>query len=635
MRIYLNFENPSQTSAKLTKSANKFFITIPKPDRFNIVKIRETLYYQSSIDKSSYLNILANGNFVQQLTSENGENTITIPKKYFRQDYNSVGVQSFHKSPDSWIQIDLSKSYIDIYFQLKEFEERLSSIYRYMFDTKNIYRDSINFVFPKLPTEQDLTNYGIVANAIGNILKFRYINFYVSTSISDSMNNIVIGSWKKIRGILQKHIDIKKFDEVAKKGIGTIGVYRNRNNPSKGILVIGGKDTKEIEKAIYKLFDKNLEIYDQQYISIASKEIEIEKAQPYTAPKFAPFGKKIYFRDLGLSSLTFVGKGNFNISYKLNIYPSFKFDNSNIGMRLKYFSSDIAGVDRIFNISINDMFVYQYSDEYLSQKESYRDTGEFGFPANILNGGGKFNFNIEISSLLKDPSIEPSDIKFTLRDDSYIVLPKGKSYIELPELKYIMESSFPFSIYPDLQDTGIVITDFHSQTIASAMFLAFKLGMDIQSPGYFLKLTYDINSVKDKNIILVGKEIRNYGAIYEKAPIQFTKGGIIRRGYDKKTRKSFQYREDIDLSNFVIAQTYQSLFDPKKIVFEVTALSPKVLYIGVHKGFTPDNSWSFKGDIWFYNVESEKAYSYQFQRKYIVENIESEDNNQSISVEEL
>ena len=635
MRIYLNFENPSQTSAKLTKLANKFVINIPRPDRFNIVQVKETIYYQSSIDKSSYLNILANGNFVKQLTSESGENTITIPTKYFRQDYNAIGVQTFHKSQNSWVQIDISRSHIDIYFQLKEFEEKLTSIYRYMFDAKNIYRDSINFVFPKLPTENDLTNYGIVANAIGNILKFRYINFYVATSINNKMNNIVVGSWKSIRGILKNHIDIKKFDEVAKKGIGTIGIYKNLQNPTKGILVIAGSSNREITQAIYKLFDKSLRIYDQQHLSIASKKIEIEKSKPYTAPKFAPLDKKIYFKDLGISSITFVGKGSFNISYKLNIYPSFIFENGRMRMRLKYFSSDIAGVDRVFNISINDMFVYQYSDEYLSQKESYKDTGEFGFPSNILDGGGRFDFNIEISSLLKNPAVEPSDIKFTLRDDSYIILPKGKSYVELPELEYVMKLSFPFSIYPDLLDTGIVITDFHSQTIASAMFLAFKLGMDIQYPGYFLKVTYDINSVKDRNIVLVGKEIRNYNAVYRNAPIQLVKDGIIRRGYDKQSNKNFEYREKIDLSNFIIAQTYQSLFDPKKIVFEVTALSPKVLYIGVHKGFTPDYSWSFKGDIWFYNVKNEQAYSYQFQKKYIVQDIENKNQNKSIPVEEF
>ena len=152
------------------------------------------------------------------------------------------------------------------------------------------------------------------------------------------------------------------------------------------------------------------------------------------------------------------------------------------------------------------------------------------------------------------------------------------------------------------------------------MFIASILGMNIKYPGYFLKTTYDINSVSSRNLIIVGKQIDNYDIVYKNAPIQILRDSIIRRIYNEDLNRTLEYREKVDLSNFLIVQTYKSPFNPKKIVFEVTANSPTTLYKGIHKGLTTQNTWNFKGDIWLYNVETKKGYPYQFQKKYIVMN---------------
>lgn len=186
--------------------------------------------------------------------------------------------------------------------------------------------------------------------------------------------------------------------------------------------------------------------------------------------------------------------------------------------------------------------------------------------------------------------------------------------------------AFPFSIYPDLQNTGILITDFYAETIASAMQVAFQLGKTIDYPGYRMTITYDINKILDKDIIVLGGQIERYAPLYENAPIKFTKTGmqkesLIRNELDKRVKMQLKTVENVDFSNYLVAQTYKSPFNPNRIVFELLAKTPKTLLKGIQEGLIAKNLGNFDGDLWLYNIESEKSYSYRMGEKYKIKDL--------------
>ena len=262
------------------------------------------------------------------------------------------------------------------------------------------------------------------------ILKFRDINFHVSTKIRDNMNNVVIGNFKDIKYLLNSHINYDKVDLSRKAG--TLSLFRNLKNEQKGVLLITGGSQKDIQKAIFKLFDQELAIYDEQQLSVKSDSPTVEKAKPFSTKSFIPLNKKIYFKDLGFKPVTLVGSGVFKVSYNFRLYPTAHFRKGVdfIRARLKYFSSDVSKMSKTFNFSINGVFVHQHVESNLlnSIDNTYRDTGEFLLSPLLLNGGGDVSFDIEISTTLKDPLAQPSDVRLTLQDSSYFILPEGESF---------------------------------------------------------------------------------------------------------------------------------------------------------------------------------------------------------------
>ena len=276
----------------------------------------------------------------------------------------------------------------------------------------------------------------------------------------------------------------------------------------------------------------------------------------------------------------------------------------------------------MFNIYINEILTQQFFQETRLEVESgiTREKGKINFS---LLKEGMNEIRIEI---VKYPSKEIINfgieaIKTKIQDSSNFRVPKILPKVKYPNLKYISEMAFPFSIYPDLQNTGILITDFNSDTIAAAMQIAFQLGKKIDYPGYYLTTTYNINSVLDKDIIVVGNQVKEYAPLFQNAPIKFTPTGITKEKYLKEHNMTIFTEEYRDFSHSIVAQTYQSIFNPKRIIFEISAKNPETLLLGVQEGLNPKNMGKFEGDIWIYDVNKKESQSCRLAKPYLLDEI--------------
>lgn len=676
MRIYLNAENPYSSQLLLTAKEARISTTLPIADRFEVLKMKQFVKYKTSLsmnNKASFISMKMNQSFVKQflLVGKIGDVESVeseIPISLLKEGYNQVCIEVSQEpttlangsrppppppakdiSPTgkiilecvsmgsysagssggatnptgAWTQINTEESFIEFDFRLKPFKEKVNSIYKFMFDNKNMTKDKINFIFPEIPTEDNFINYGFMANIIGYILKFKDIDFSISTELRKDLNNVVISNRKNLENVFSEY----NMTKIADKLSGNINLIQNQDNDSKGILVITGDSQKEIYSSIMKLADEDIIKIESQNISVKERELP-QKMRPFTAPKFVELGEKITFKDLGIKTNTYSGITEYFIYGEFKLYPTTKFREGIdfIETQLNYISSDSSLLRPVFNIFLNNNFTHQISGkENLSdsKNELFMTSEKNKFTSISLKSGlNIFNYRLTIYPR-GDKICGINTIQVTLRDDSYVILPKGKTEIEFPNLKYISDMAFPFSIYPDLQNTGILITDFNADTIASAMQIAFQLGKKIDYPAYHLITTYNINNVLDKDIIVLGSQIERYEILYSNAPIKLTDTGWVKeKVVEIDGEKSFVKREELlNLEDYIIAQTYQSPFNPKRIIFDISAIKPQTLLMGVQDGLNPQNIGQFDGDVWIYNTDREKSQSYRFKDTYILDEI--------------
>jgi len=665
MRIYFNYENPFNVQDILRGRFASHFVTLPIPNRFDVKKMTiEVLYTPSLVlyEARSTISVVANGSIVKQFPlnekrfKDSGKIKVktSVPIDLLK-DYNQIGVQIIQhyskgiseavedtSAPELWSQIDLQNSYFEIDFKLKPFEEKISSISKFMFDPKNILKDSVNFVFPKRPTDQDFYHYAFMANQIGDILKFRDIDFSVTTKLLKNRNNVLIMKRDEVKNVLKQFADFKDLD---KKISGNINLIRNPKRADKGILVITGKTDEELKNGIYRLVNRDLFILEEQNIKVYDMEIP-PKSEPFSAPGFIKTGEKILFSDLGYKTRTFVGEMANPLHLYFKLYPTIEFERGDsVEATLNIIHGGIIRADSATNIYLNGVLAYQVRTKNNKDEDRLMAVSAQRFelskksviPAKLLYKG-KNVLKIEFAMVPIDgPALVRFNneiLKLTLRDDSWLYFPKGKTEVELPNLKYASDLAFPFSIYPDLQRTGILITDFDSRTIASAMYVSFYLGKIIDYPAYRLTITADINKVINKDIISIGKQIPRYALLYKNAPIRFTKDGIVKEialnsKYVKfnKNRRIKQYTattkmiESINFNDYLISQMYKSPFNRKRVVLEFSSNNPKTLIKGVRNGFKPSHIGNFKGDIWLYNIKTNKSFSFRLKETYILDEV--------------
>jgi len=677
LRVYFNYENPYVVQKTFLGGLAEMSVTLPLPDKHDVQSAKAIIKYTPSIvlhPDRSVMAVLMNDKVIRQfrmvkkrfLDIGSGRIGVELPPKLFDK-YNTIttrvyqhysaglgpAFQEDNTAPELWSQVDLQNSYIEYTFKHKVFEEKLSSIYNHFFDNKSIIKDRVNFVFPKFPTDEDFSNYGFMANIAGNILKFRDIDFSVSTKINNKRNNVLIATRDQIKEILAPYGDAfaNGKEEFEKKFAGNINAIQNPLQTDKGLLVITGDTKDEVRNALYRLANQDLAVMEEQQLSLFKLDIP-EASKPYTAPNFAKDGEKIFFSDLGFNTQTFAGEEATALDLNFKIYPDSWYTTSDkIITYLHMVYPDVVRADSVANVHLNDTFAYQMTLEdarksAFNQKSS-NQAFELGyrqmFPAHLLNkGDNKMNVSFHMIPMggVERSRFNNDLLKMTVVNDSYFILPKTKKKIQMPNLSYLTSSAYPFSIYPDLQKTGILITDFDSRSITAAMYTAFHLGKVIQYPAYRLKVTANINTVIERDLIMVGVNNNKYQTIFANAPVKITDKGLQKEfALDKdfllneelstetddvrmlKNMATTTSLESGEIKNYLIAQTFRSPFHKKRTILSMSATDGNTLIKGFRKGLVAKHLGSFNGDLWLYNVAKDKSYSYTVKEKYFLETI--------------
>lgn len=642
VRVYLNHAKPIEKRHIMRQTNWQYDVELPISSRWEVVKASLRVKYVSSIalvpsrsliaiglnDRVLFQNMLNRPDVPEQVKlklppKEFGE----FNKIFFRsnQHYTVEGCED-ETSPELWTELDTANSYIDLVIREKDVPERVCTIFSYLFDKKSLVKERLNFVFSAVPSQGDLYRNAFLAGSLGKYLSYRDVIITADRDLNNEADNIIVGLRGDVTTFLINSLNLIGEDDRSRltaKLRGNINMIANPANPKRALLVFTGESDEELDRAVQAFPSLDFTIYTGSSITILENVLP-KPAEPYSAPRFIPVGKKVEFSELGFSTTTFNGIIARPGEMSFKVYPDAFFERkSQVKMYLHIIYPRMVRFDSIINLMINKRFIHQVA---LDHDEREKDTfvQEWldldrltEFPVYLVNKGIN-NMTIESTMIPfkkgKCEIFNRENLQVTVLDDSYIKLPADKRWVEMPYLDYIASAAYPYSIYPDLSDTAIVMTDVSSTTLATALQTTYFLSKHIDYPPYALTITTDFNdSVSNKHMILIGNTKSSFSQLLEGAPLYFSETGTWKKSrfidrfikhlpyfsterLDKKKYAMDTLEANEELTSIVV-QMYRSPYNPDKTVLTMLSDNGSHLLAGVRKILSPEMLGSLKGDV--------------------------------------
>lgn len=426
-----------------------------------------------------------------------------------------------------------------------------------------------------------------------------------------------------------------------------INVIQNPYNVDRAIIVLAPQDTSRQKEVIYALYKDDLAMYKRQGLDVSQVSIP-KKAKPYSAKDFVPLDEKIYFKELGYTTRLLKGWYPPKIDLKFKVYPDNYFDaKDKIKTHIRYVLPSVVNKDSVINTYINGNFAQQI-DIVKSAEESkvaiaanklFNFDSLTDMPAYLIGKGyNQIRLDFSLVPIKKGSCgvFNTENLVASVLDDSYFILPKAKKWVEMPYMQFITSAQYPYSIYPDLQDTVIYLTNLDNSTISSAMNFVFFITQEIGSYPNYIKITTKLTKEdKGKNIVVFGNIYdKNLQALSKDAPVVFDANEMkkeypyIKRFVQNKTiinedrLKKYRFKTSMHERNLmessILVQMFRSEFDSDKTVLMFAANTPKCLNEGINSLFKYQNRNNIMGDMLIYDYEQEMGMAYNIKDKYIL-----------------
>ncbi len=658
VRIALNYVDTNQKIQRIRGIDGIRSIEFPLPGSWEVLDAKGYIDYTSSIllmkDHSAGL-VLFNNTLVAQYKLFNNMKTgvkFKIPSDIFTAHniLNLEMIQHYtHTCEDGsnselWSDVNLEKSYLEFHVRVKPIPEEIRSISEYMLDEKQYEVAPINYVLSRNPSDEELRHYMLFTGAAANQLKYRIAPISASHTIKNSAHNIIIASKSRAREILQEFdskLDLEKILE------NDIKIIRNPFEKDKAIVLITPQESTKIDEVIYALYKKDLSLYRRQGLDIEKVTIP-EPAPAYSAKNYIPVNKKVYFKELGYKTTVLKGWYPPKIELGFKVYPDQYFNKKDrIKTHIRYVFPTTVHDDSVVNIYLNNIFAKQIDIMKASRESTvtlkvgalFDWTDNNGLPAYFVGKGFnklKFDFSLVPNKKGHCEIFNTENLVAMIMDDSYFILPKSKPWIEMPYLQLISTSTYPYSIYPDLQDTQFVLSNTKLDTIAAAMNFTFFLTQEMQSFPSYLGISQSLSSGDtDKQLIFFGSIHDNLLQEQSKdAPISFedTKMNrpypFVKRFIEHESilndDRTIKHRfiknmyETNQLDSALLMQIYRSPFNSQKTVLMFGAENASNLNRGVKSLLKYQNRQLIQGDTVLYDPIDEEGVSFDIKQKYIL-----------------
>ncbi len=382
------------------------------------------------------------------------------------------------------------------------------------FDRHDNRDQSIPFVFAKPPSLDVVHAAGVVATWAGAIGDYRRTRFPVTVNALPTKHAIVFVT----NDTMLPGLDLPKVDAP------TLRMVSNPNDPSLKLLVIQGRDAKDLETAALGL------VSGRAVLSGESMRIEaltqLAPRPAYDAPRWVRTDRPVKFGELveNPNDLQASGYMPWPIRIPLNLPADLlTWQNTGVPMDLRYrYTPPVMPDDSSMTVSINDQFVRAYrlraagtsndrshmlvdllSDGTMADRQSVR------IPAFQVGARNSLSFQFAMQPHKQGLCSQTigNASRSAIDADSTIDFSGLPHYAEMPNLNFFVGSGFPFTKYADLAQTSVVVSKTPDAAELETVFSA--LGQFGRSTGTYADRfevldTTQTDRFKDRDLLLVG-----------------------------------------------------------------------------------------------------------------------------------
>jgi len=451
----------------------------------------------------SHINVMVNGEVAATVpvpkvaAGTNQELTVDLPPPLITQ-FNTLNIQLIgHYTMECedplhtslWANIS-NRSVLEVTVSPLALVNDLSILPLPFFDRRDANPLRLPFVFSNAPDNGTLEAAGALSSWFGGLATYRGAKFPVSTNgeIPAKGNAVIVAT-----GALQT----AGIDVPAPNG-PTVTIVPNPNDQFGKLLVIGGRDAKELKQAALAVVTGNKTLTGQR--AVITRLAELEKRVPYDAPNWLRSDRPVKLGELATpEALNVTGFSPKPIAIDMRLPPDlFGWREKGVPLNLKYrYTPQPISTNSSLTVGLNDQFIKSIHLpsvarlgggegllERLKTDNSVPVTDQMVVPLQIMNPRSQLQLRYQYDYIkqgeCRDVIID--NVRGAIEPDSTIDISSFSHYIAMPNLGVFNDSGFPFTKMADLSQTAVVLPN----NAGPAEFSAYLnvLGRFSESTGY-------------------------------------------------------------------------------------------------------------------------------------------------------
>lgn len=415
-----------------------------------------------------------------------------------------------------WLDVGRGSS-LDLTYQSLKVRNDLSHFPVPFYDARDNRALNLPMVFAGSPDLQQQQAAAIVASWFGSKAGWRGQTFPVMYNTLPDRNAIVFATNDHRPDFLRDHPAVKA---------PTIEMIDHPNNPYMKLLVVFGRDDKDLLKAAQGIAAGNILFRGN---SVTVNEVKPLLARvPYDAPNWVRTDRPVTFGELKTyeQQLQSTGMEPASINLSLNLPPDlYLLRSTGIDMDLKYRYTMPAVKDSSrMDISLNNQFLQSFS---LNSTQDINKLmmrlpvlqglldgkNDVSIPALRLGAMNQLRFDFQYANPMPGGTIDscvtfqPVQNHVVLGDDSTIDFSHYYHFLPMPDLRTFANAGFPFTRMADLSDTAIVMPKKPSEEQLSTLLNTVAvIGGQTGLAGTSMTIINDGSQIKDKDadLLLIG-----------------------------------------------------------------------------------------------------------------------------------
>jgi cellulose synthase (UDP-forming) len=483
-------------------------------------------YSPALIPELSHLTVLINGEVVGNIPLPKDKSSgqtaeLPINPVLFQEDnrilfrfigHYTLGCEDpLHSS--LWLVLSNTTS-ITTQLQKLPLPNELSLLPTPFYDPKDMQALTLPFVFASKVSPSTLQAAGTVASWFGALASYKGASFPTSLDTIPNGNAVVFATnAEKPSGITLPDISGP-----------TIAMVTNPANPEAKLLLVMGRDTKELAAAADTLTIGSTALSGQTQV-VGAPDIPARK--PYDAPRWVPIDRPVRFGEL-VQPTDLQGNGLVPGLLTLNFRTApdlFVWGNTGIPLDIRYRYP--AGTWMNFresrlDVSINNSYlrslpltqegvVQQVKDiispDFVMNEQTVRVPPYYVFGQNQL----QFYYDLRPVKIGECQDVLPNNVQESIDPDSTIDLSKTERFTSLPNLAFFVNSGYPYTRMADLSDTAIVLPDqITSLDIEAYLELMGMMGDSTGFPAVHAAVVTasGVDQMADKDLLVLGSVSR-------------------------------------------------------------------------------------------------------------------------------